>query len=94
MKHLLSFSAECAILKRAEHFILNYLLMVFMKAFHSSAAWISFRLDLAQLYLTAKGAKSSSVLRHICDVTPHAGMIYLLCEVVCICPSRSFMSSS
>lgn len=56
--------------------------MVFVKAFHSSAAWTAFCLDLAQLYLTAKGATSSSVFRHICDVTPHAVMIHLLCVII------------
>lgn len=72
----------------------NYLLMVFGKAFHTSAAWIVFCHNLAQLYLTAKGAKSSSVSRHICDVIPYAVTMYLLCDVVCICPSRSFLSLS
>lgn len=66
--------------------------MVFVRAFHISAAWIVFCHNLAQLYLTAKGAKSSSVFRHICDVTPYAVTIYLLCDVVCMCPSRSFLS--
>lgn len=68
--------------------------MVFVKAFHSSAAWIAFCLNLAQLYLTAKGAKSSSVFRHICDVIPYAVTMYLLCDMVCICPSRSFLMLS
>lgn len=74
--------------------LLNYLLMVFLKAFHSSAAWIVFCHNLAQLYLTAKGAKSSSVFRHICDVIPCAVTMYLLCDVMCIWRSRSFLSLS
>lgn len=74
--------------------LLNYLLIVFVKAFHSSAAWIVFCQNLAQLYLAAKGAKSSRVFRHICDVIPYAVTMYLLCDVVCICPSRSFLSLS
>lgn len=79
---------------KEQNTLLNYLLMVFVRAFHTSAAWIVFCHNLAQLYLTAKGAKSSSVFRHICDVTPYAVTIYLLCDVVCICPSRSFLSLS
>lgn len=69
--------------------------MAFVKAFNSSAAWIAFCLDLAQLYLTEKGAKSSRVFRHICDITPHGIRTHLLlCDVVCICSSRLFMSLS
>lgn len=79
---------------KEQNTLLSYLLMVFVKAFHSSAAWIVFCHNLAQLYLTAKGAKSSGVFRHICDVIPYAVTMYLLCDVVCICPSRSFLSLS
>lgn len=79
---------------KEQNTLLNYLLVVYVKAFHSSAAWIVFCHDLAQLYLTAKGAKSSNVFRHICDVIPSAGTVYLLCDVVCICPSGSFLSLS
>lgn len=86
MKHLLSFSIERAILKRMEHFIKLFTYGL-CESILSLAAWIAFCLNLAQLYLTAKGAKSSGVFRHTCDVIPYAVMIYLLCDVVCICPS-------
>lgn len=89
---LWSWSTCCPLVLNVQYWrewntLLNYLLMVFVKTFLSLAAWIAFCLNLAQLYLTAKGAKSSGVFRHTCDVIPYAVMIYLLCDVVCICPS-------
>lgn len=93
MEHLLSFRIKHAILKRTAHFTKLFACGLCERVSYS-AAWIVFCYNLAQLYLTAKGAKSSSVFRHICDVIPYAGTVYLLCDVVCICPSRSFLSLS